>query len=505
MELGKMRLLRLLAAGVFVSCVFAGELSTEVRERRQAEGSFDDRKVVCYYANWAVYRKGDAQFTPQNINPYLCTHLIYAFGGLGKDDTIVPFDEYQDIEKGGYGRFASLKTYNKDLKTMLAIGGWNEGSRRFSPMVEDPARRQVFIKSALRFLRQYNFDGIDLDWEYPTLRAGGRPQDKDNYATFIEEMRQAFESEAQKTGKERLLISMAVPASLEYAGQGYAIDRLDEALDFFNLLTYDYHSAHEPAVNHHSPLYRPDEWSDYDFRKDLNIDTTVRFYVSHGASRHKLVLGIPTYGRSYTLANPDAHEISSPAIAPGEKGSGTKEDGYLAYYEICQKVLEEGWDLVTQYPGIMGPYAHRGDQWVGFDDVDIAVEKAFYVAEEELGGIMFWTIDNDDFRGTCSKTPYPLIESAKEAMYSVESTVKTKTSVEVSTSEQVRRTRTKLRLTEKELANLSPRYPLPNSQPYPSLLEQIAHPPHPPILYLKPNDPYSNNWASAPLPVPSQT
>ena len=258
-------------------------------------------------------------------------------------------------------------------------------------------------------------------------------------------MRQAFESEAQKTGKERLLISMAVPASLEYAGQGYAIDRLDEALDFFNLLTYDYHSAHEPAVNHHSPLYRcqvvidcherdckltlssfrPDEWSDYDFRKDLNIDTTVRFYVSHGASRHKLVLGIPTYGRSYTLANPDAHEISSPAIAPGEKGSGTKEDGYLAYYEICQKVLEEGWDLVTQYPGIMGPYAHRGDQWVGFDDVDIAVEKAFYVAEEELGGIMFWTIDNDDFRGTCSKTPYPLIESAKEAMYSVESTVKT--------------------------------------------------------------------------------
>ena len=69
-------------------------------------------------------------------------------------------------------------------------------------------------------------------------------------------MRQAFESEAQKTGKERLLISMAVPASLEYAGQGYAIDRLDEALDFFNLLTYDYHSAHEPAVNHHSPLYR---------------------------------------------------------------------------------------------------------------------------------------------------------------------------------------------------------------------------------------------------------
>ena len=103
----------------------------------------EDRKVVCYYANWAVYRQGDAKFTPQNINPYLCTHLIYAFGGLGKDDSIVPFDEYQDIEKGGYGKFAALKTYNKDLKTMLAIGGWNEGSKRFSPLVADPDRRQV--------------------------------------------------------------------------------------------------------------------------------------------------------------------------------------------------------------------------------------------------------------------------------------------------------------------------------------------------------------------------
>ena len=81
-------------------------------------------------------------------------------------------------------------------------------------------------------------------------RAGGRPQDRDNYATFIEEMRVAFESEARQTGKERLLISMAVPASLEYAGQGYAIDRLDAALDFFNLLTYDYHSAHELSLIH---------------------------------------------------------------------------------------------------------------------------------------------------------------------------------------------------------------------------------------------------------------
>ena len=59
-----------------------------------------ERKIVCYYTNWSIYRPGTAKFSPQNINPYLCTHLIYAFGGFTKDNALKPFDKYQDIEKG---------------------------------------------------------------------------------------------------------------------------------------------------------------------------------------------------------------------------------------------------------------------------------------------------------------------------------------------------------------------------------------------------------------------
>lgn len=84
-------------------------------------------------------------------------------------------------------------------------------------------------------------------------------------------MREAFESEAEQTGNERLIITMAVPASLEYAGKGYDIKALDQYLDFFNLLTYDYHSSYETATNHHSPLFRPKDVSEFDYRADLNI------------------------------------------------------------------------------------------------------------------------------------------------------------------------------------------------------------------------------------------
>lgn len=90
------------------------------------------------------------------------------------------------INVGGYAKFTGLKTYNKNLKTMLAIGGWNEGSARFSPMVADPERRQAFVKNSVKFLRQNHFDGLDLDWEYPAFRDGGKPRDKDNYADLVQ-------------------------------------------------------------------------------------------------------------------------------------------------------------------------------------------------------------------------------------------------------------------------------------------------------------------------------
>lgn len=64
----------------------------------------------------------------------------------------------------------------------------------------------------------------------------------------------------------------------------------------------------------------------------------------------------------------------------------------------------------------MGPYAFKDNQWVSYDDEEIARKKSEYVAEHGLGGIMFWSIDNDDFRGKCGDRPYPIIEAAKEAL-----------------------------------------------------------------------------------------
>ncbi|XP_037028163.1 uncharacterized protein LOC119068609 [Bradysia coprophila] len=373
-------------------------------------------RVVCYYTNWSVYRPGTAKFNPQNINPYLCTHLIYAFGGFTKDNALKTFDKYQDIEQGGYAKFNGLKTFNKELKTILAIGGWNEGSSRFSSLVASPQRRQEFTKNIIKFLRQNHFDGLDLDWEYPSFR-GGKPRDRENYAQFVQELREEFELESSKTGRPRLLLTMAVPAGIEYIKKGYDVKKLNKYLDWFNLLSYDYHSAFEPSVNHHAPLYSLEEESEYNYDSELNIDYSIRYYLNEGADRDKLVLGIPTYGRSYTLLNEDVTDIGAPTDGPGAQGDATREKGYLSYYEICQNIMEDPeWTVVQPDSNKMGPYAYKDNQWVGYDDENIARKKGEYVVANGLGGIMFWSIDNDDFRGLCHKRPYPIIEAAKEAM-----------------------------------------------------------------------------------------
>ena len=83
-----------------------------------------------------------------------------------------------------YERFNNLKIENPSLKTLLAVGGWNFGSKPFSDMASLKITRSEFVNSTIKFLRTRNFDGLDIDWEYPARR-GGPPQDKVNLALLM--------------------------------------------------------------------------------------------------------------------------------------------------------------------------------------------------------------------------------------------------------------------------------------------------------------------------------
>jgi len=176
------------------------------------------KKMVCYYGSWAVYRPEKGKFPVENVDPFLCTHIIYTFAGLGYDNRIRSLDPWNDLKdnygKGAFERFTNLKKINPKLKTMLAIGGWNEGSIKYSGMAASPASRKDFVDSVLEFLAKYDFDGLDLDWEYPAAR-GGKPEDKDNFSSLVRELKSAFGS--------RYLLTAAVTAGKWFIDPAYDV------------------------------------------------------------------------------------------------------------------------------------------------------------------------------------------------------------------------------------------------------------------------------------------
>merc|ERR1711953_1303799 len=142
-----------------------------------------DRIVGCYWGAWSFYRDGFGKFDVDDIDPNLCTHGYY---GLGPQDC--PLGD-AECHYDSYRRFIGLKKQSSNFKPMISIGGWNAGSGAYSDMAADPIKRKNFVETVAEFLDKFDFDGVDLDWEYPGQRDGADPEpDKENFSRLVEEM-----------------------------------------------------------------------------------------------------------------------------------------------------------------------------------------------------------------------------------------------------------------------------------------------------------------------------
>ncbi len=278
-------------------------------------------------------------------DPSLLTTINYAFANI--DSTRAGFFINNEPR---FQSIVDLKKENPDLKVLITIGGTCQSG--LSDMAADPANRSSLAGQCRRVIEQYGIDGIDFDWEFPTVN-GGRPDDYENFALVLKEVRDSI-------GNDKLL-TLATGgdlAGMDVNNVGAFLD----VLDYVNVMAYDLSGT---PTTHNTTLYRSPVtgWR--------SVDEVIEDYVNHGVPFDKMMLGLGIYGR----------------------GDGKNYTEWTSSMEAQPYgELTEQWDSIGCVPYIADA---EGVLAVGYENPRSIEIKCDYLKEKGFRGAMIWRTELD--------------------------------------------------------------------------------------------------------------
>lgn len=420
---------------------------------------------VMYYGDWSIWG-GQGNFYPKDIPADKLTHLNFAFMDFNSSGELIYCDKdaaighplgnlgvtYGDVNGGILNAFQVLKSENPNLKIGVSLGGWLK-SGDFSTIAATPSIRAKFVENVMKFIKYTNMDFVDIDWEYPgdyrepdktdNINDEGTPNasagDKENYILLLQDLKEALNKQGKELGKVYEL-SVALPAGVSKIEKGIDVDKLFNIVDFANIMTYDMAGAWSTTSGHQTALYtNPNAPEEY---KGLSVDESVKYYISQGAEREKIVVGAAYYTRGWeqvsdkgtdpnnpglfgeaAVVNKDADLSPTPGAlneAPMKNGEGGRAGGvwgYNALDKLKSKYtgLKEYWDDSAKAPYL---YNSETGAFFTYDNIRSIQEKAKYVKENNLGGIIGWMASQDATTNSTKRDE--LTTATKESLFGKE-------------------------------------------------------------------------------------
>ena len=306
---------------------------------------------------------------PREVHFKLYTHLCHAF-------LVADAEGVVRKTPGVPNRALADQAHRAGVKMLLSLGGWG-WDEQFASIVSKPEAEDRYAGEVLRLIDEADYDGLDLDWEYPDTAA-----EVAGFERLTRRLRKALDALGAKKGRPMALTMAASsnPGTLRWLDTAFVL----ETMDWINVMTYDYAGDWTDHAGHHSPLFASSKRPSNAAR---STEATMNFLLTE---RHlpadRLAVGIPLYGRGFGVAEPYAPTKGVPKVRIPQGD-----------YSNLRKLRDEQgwtrlWDDETKNPWLLAP---DRSMVIGYDDEESVALKTSWAMGKGFRGVFFWQINAD--------------------------------------------------------------------------------------------------------------
>jgi chitinase len=302
------------------------------------------------------------------------THIVFSFCHLDGNR----FHVDTRLDSVTIHTLVRLKKRNPKLKILLSLGGWG-GCKTCSAVFSTEAGRMEFARSVNVLARYFHTDGIDLDWEFPSLATYPdqvfRADDKMHFTQLVQTLKSQLDR-----GQE---ISVVCAGYAPYLRGSIDLPSVIPYIDRIHLMAYDLVGSHKHVTGHYSALYST-SW------QEESADHALRYLDSLHIPHEKISIGVAFYGRQFRVLHNDAQGLRQPAdyekfvTMRRIRKQYTEGRGFKTYWDDEAKAAYK--------------YNDKEKIFLTYDEERSVAAKAAYVKQKGLNGIFFWELRLDKSR-----------------------------------------------------------------------------------------------------------